>query len=627
MKKLILHIYILTSFFSFSSEDQLTKIKQQFTENYTELVDKAKHLEDIIKSENWDAIENAFFSTRNTFKEVELFVAFLDNEFANDYINGAPLNKIERKTPDLTVLEPKGFQIIEEEIIARNTDALAKLVPQLQIRLTEFQRRLRYLKLSHSMVFEIVRIAIIRLTSLGITGFDTPSGINTQSECKIAFMAIENTVKPYLPLLTADFQSKLDQLFSSGYQYFNVKNFDDFNRFRFIQDVINPAYKLTLLAQKALFIESRDISTNATYSVNYEATNIFSDDFLNANFFVNYANSGQIDQKIALGKMLFYDPILSKNNQRACASCHHPSKAFSDGLPTSLAFDKEGVLNRNSPGLINAVYSTRFFWDNRADNPESQVEHVIFNAKEFNTNYDEIIQKISQSSAYKTLFSEAFPEINKINRYTIVGSLGAFIQSLRSFNSEFDKLIRNEATSTKKDDIEKGFNLFAGKAACATCHFIPSFSGLVPPNFSETETEVLGIPDTNDKATAKLDEDLGRYRNKRPREKADFYKFSFKTTTVRNIALTAPYMHNGVFPTLQEVVEFYNEGGGHGWGIAPENATLPEDKLNLTSDEIKQLIIFMEALTDTSGMTAKPTQLPRIGNNETLNDREIGGLY
>lgn len=627
MKTISFSLFICLTAFTYAIDTPLDIIRQNLIKDCGTLSDKVESFEQNVKAQNWDHIERSFFESRNAFKKVELFMAFLDHEFTNDYINGAPLKKLERKTPDLVILEPKGFQIIEEEIMAKNYESVSKLVPQLNERIKEFNARLKYLTLSHRMVFEIIRTGIIRLASLGITGFDTPSGLNTQRECEIAFQALQQTAGYYTALLSPELKDDIETIFLNGLEYFKVKDFDQFNHFQFIQKALNPAYKMALVAQKSLFIETRDMATTFNYSYNYEATNIFDDNFLNASFFVNYASSGNQDKKLELGKMLFYDPILSKNNQRACASCHHPSKGFTDGLPTPLAFDNKGVLTRNAPGLINAVYSTRFFWDTRADNPESQIEHVIFNTKEFNTNYDEIVAKLSQSEAYRALFKDAFPEVNAINRYTIVGSIGSFIQSLRSFNSDFDKLMRSEATISNREDIEKGFNLFTGKAACATCHFIPSFSGLVPPNFTETETEVLGIPNVNDKKKAVLDEDLGRYRNKRPREKAEFYRFSFKTPTVRNIALTAPYMHNGVFPTLKEVVEFYNEGGGHGWGIAPENTTLPEDELNLTSDEIKQLVIFMEALTDTTGMTSKPNQLPRIGNNETLNNRQIGGLY
>ena len=133
-----------------------------------------------------------------------------------------------------------------------------------------------------------------------------------------------------------------------------------------------------------------------------------------------------------------------------------------------------------------------------------------------------------------------------------------------------------------------------GKAKCATCHHPPLFNGLLPPEFEETESEVLGVPETTDTLNAKLDSDLGKYLFTR----SAIHKYSFKTPTIRNIELTAPYMHNGVFKTLEEVMDFYNKGGGKGLKIAPGNQTLPFDKLNLSKKEQTDIINFMKSLTD-----------------------------
>jgi len=143
---------------------------------------------------------------------------------------------------------------------------------------------------------------------------------------------------------------------------------------------------------------------------------------------------------------------------------------------------------------------------------------------------------------------------------------------------------------------QRGFNLFTGKAKCATCHFIPLFNGVVPPAWAETESEVLGVPATRDRKNPTLDDDPGKYLFTR----SEAHRYAFKTPTLRNVALTAPYMHNGVFQTLEEVMEFYNKGGGKGLHIAPEYQTLPFDNLRLTRKEIKDIIAFMRALTDTS---------------------------
>ena len=134
-----------------------------------------------------------------------------------------------------------------------------------------------------------------------------------------------------------------------------------------------------------------------------------------------------------------------------------------------------------------------------------------------------------------------------------------------------------------------------GKAKCGTCHFMPLFSGAKPPRYYYIESEVIGVPERADKKTHILDKDSGRYMI----TKAGIHLFSFKTPSVRNAALTAPYMHNGVFKTLKQVLDFYNNAGGKGLGIAPPNQSLPFEKLHLTEKEKKDIIAFMQSLTHT----------------------------
>jgi cytochrome c peroxidase len=138
-----------------------------------------------------------------------------------------------------------------------------------------------------------------------------------------------------------------------------------------------------------------------------------------------------------------------------------------------------------------------------------------------------------------------------------------------------------------------------GKAQCGTCHFAPNFSGLVPPLYTENESEVLGVPEDPNAAVKKADADNGRYSNKLYSEMAWIYEKSFKTVTVRNAALTAPYFHNGSYKTLKQVVDFYNNGGGAGMGLNIKNQTLAADSLHLSDGEKKSLVAFMQSLNDT----------------------------
>jgi cytochrome c peroxidase len=146
--------------------------------------------------------------------------------------------------------------------------------------------------------------------------------------------------------------------------------------------------------------------------------------------------------------------------------------------------------------------------------------------------------------------------------------------------------------------VKRGFNLFMGKAQCGSCHFAPTFFGNAPPFYGISEAEILGVTKQFDTIHPVLDDDIGRFKNM----EIDEFKHAIKTSTVRNAALTAPYMHNGGFKTLDEVIEFYNRGGGAGLGLNVPNQTLSSDKLHLTKQDKQDIISFIKSLTDTSGI-------------------------
>jgi cytochrome c peroxidase len=187
-------------------------------------------------------------------------------------------------------------------------------------------------------------------------------------------------------------------------------------------------------------------------------------------------------------------------------------------------------------------------------------------------------------------------------------------------NSKFDRYMRNEKVELTSSE-KNGFNLFMGKAQCGTCHFAPLFNGTVPPNFDETEWEIIGTPENN--TNTKLDEDKGRYNV----AKMDIHQFAFKTPTIRNIEYTAPYMHNGAYKNLDEIVDFYNNGGGIGHGYHVPNQTLPSDSLKLSKVEMKDIVSFMNTLSDTVGLTKKPSRLPVVKVAGQIVSRKIGGEY
>jgi cytochrome c peroxidase len=174
------------------------------------------------------------------------------------------------------------------------------------------------------------------------------------------------------------------------------------------------------------------------------------------------------------------------------------------------------------------------------------------------------------------------------------------METLSPFNSPFDKYIAGDKNALTKQQI-RGFNLFMGKAQCGTCHYAPVFNGLIPPLYKRTEFEILGTTKNTDFKNPELDADSGRYTT----FPTKYYMGAFKTPTVRNIARTAPYMHNGAFATLEQVLEFYNKGGGVGLGLNVPMQTLSPKPLQLDSSEVNDIISFLHSLTDSYVLPSK----------------------
>jgi cytochrome c peroxidase len=225
---------------------------------------------------------------------------------------------------------------------------------------------------------------------------------------------------------------------------------------------------------------------------------------------------------------------------------------------------------------------------------EDQVTDVLSNEKEMHGSVSNSISKLKRTPAYVTLFQRAFPESKEcITPYHFQNAIASFLRSLISLNARFDKYMRGDYSQMNKDEVA-GFNLYMGKAKCGTCHFVPLFNGVLPPDFIKSEAEVIGVPSVV--GGRHIDEDKGLYLI----HPAEPYLYAFKIPTLRNIILTAPYMHNGAFKTLEEVLDFYNRGGARGIGISLPNQTLSPISLQLTKTEQRNIISFLHALTDTS---------------------------
>jgi cytochrome c peroxidase len=647
-RKIFLAAFFFISLFSFLGFQEneatlaLEKTNKQFNLDLVEIDFSVNNLllaaENLTEKESSIAtLQNAIEDTRLKYKKTEFLLAYFDPYNTKKNINGAPLPSVEPNVPEVVVNEPSGLQVLDEmifgETVFENKNKIIELVKKFKKDFSEVRNFQSRIEMEHRHVFEAMRQELVRIFTLGVTGFDTPGSANAIAEVKKSLEGVYAALNNYMPLIEEKSRGLaivMDARMEATLQYLDVNiDFETFDRLDFLMNHIEPQYEILLTLHGQLGIEFFEEVDTRQQAVNYHAKSIFSNDFLNAGYYANLdLNNPFIDKRIELGKILFFDPILSNNIERSCASCHQPEKAFTDGQKKSIATDRHGNVGRNSPTLLNCVFSDKYFLDIRESRLDRQMLHVVKSDKEFSTDYTEIIKKLNESKAYKSLFSDAYPDNPNylISTYTISDALSSYVASLTSFDSPFDDYVTGR-TSFIDPAVKRGFNLFMGKAACGTCHFAPVFNGTVPPSYDESESEVLGIPTTPDTMNVEMDQDLGRYASGLPRDKAEFYKTSFKTVTVRNVALTAPYMHNGVYETLEQVVDFYNRGGGVGLGLEVPHQTLPFDHLSLTQEEQADIVAFMKSLTGDMSKFDTPDKLPVFENYPTWNNRKIGGEY
>ena len=546
-------------------------------------------------------------------KRMEPLGAYLHPGLA-DRIDGAPLPKVD---PDdhgnLDAIPPEGLQVIEELVWADSVlparVAILVLCARLRAQIESFPRPGDPRSLDERLVWEALEAAAIRLASLDVAGFDSPASGAAPRGMEAVLASMERTLRFLEPRLPAANRTELrDRLRAAKVWIGAVPHFDSLSGGTWIRDHAAPLF--TAL-REAHAVSGTPFGPNLgplRRPLQAVARSLFSKDLLDPHAFAPNPYETHDARRAELGRLLFFDPVLSGDNRRSCASCHDPEKGFADGLSASPTFDGRGALERNTPGLVDAAFQRRQFWDLRSHDLETQMVHVVTSPQEFNTSFDAIVEKLSRGPHYRELFAAAFPSDGHrpIDAAMIKNALASYVRTLVSFDSPFDRWMRREADLSP--EARRGFDVFVGKGACATCHFVPVFNGTVPPLWIDTESEILGTTKVFDSLNPVLDDDPGRHRTTPAKE----WRHSFKTPTVRNIALTAPYMHHGGFKTLEEVVEFYDHGGGAGLGLDVPYQTLPSERLDLTAREKTDLVAFLESLTDTAGLTARPSSFPAI---------------
>ena len=586
------------SFFTKKAATPADDVKQFYLRQAKQLENEIAVLQKTAAAGNEKQLQQQFLKTRLAYKKIETIVEYYLN-FAAVKLNGPAVPFFEEEESDVGEQQPAGMQLIEGMIFPSFKKTSAKALNEAIAQLLEDTKTMQATSESDAFndefIFDAVTEELYRITALGITGFDSQVAVNSLPECKAALAGVQKIVLLYatdIRTTGSDTRNQLQGLLTAAQNYLDHnKNFNSFNRMQFILDYLNPITGIVGRYKQAKgFGENRSPMFYSTIKKN---NTLFATGIFDANKYLDDNTTSA--EKIELGRRLFFEQQLSADNKRSCATCHNPAKAFTDGLATSVAIDGHTPLPRNAPTLWNAGLQRNLFLDNRSFSLEEQVMQVLNNADEMHGSAQNAATKMILQKEYSDLYAKAYPAATTTAAAkNICNAIACYERTLIALNAKFDKHMRGQP-SLNQNEIN-GFNLFMGKAKCGTCHFMPLFSGAKPPRYYYNETEVIGVPANDKSANSKLDKDEGRFKI----TGLPVHKYAFKTSSLRNIALTAPYMHNGVFKTLEAVIDFYNNGGGKGLKIAPLNQTLPFEKLHLSALEKNNIISFLKTLTDTT---------------------------
>jgi cytochrome c peroxidase len=302
-------------------------------------------------------------------------------------------------------------------------------------------------------------------------------------------------------------------------------------------------------------------------------------------------NNKLTPERIQLGKLLYFDTRLSKDNTLSCATCHSPNRGWSDAVATSKAVGFHGRVGpRNSPTILNAAYQKRQFWDGRARSLEEQALGPIQTDVEMNMPLQDLVAKLSKIKGYQKLFAKAYPG-EGITKETIAKALASFERTVLSTESPFDKYAKGDHNAISAT-AKKGFELFKGKAHCTECH-----DGF---NFSDGSFRNIGLHDGELHG-----KELGRYNIKK---RAAWYGV-FKTPTLRDVTKSYPYFHDGSVKTLKEATTICAQGGRYEHNV--KNRADVMKNRHLSEQEIDALVAFMKTLTGPDLNISIPTQFPQ----------------
>lgn len=545
------------------------------------------------------AARAAFRAARVAYKRVECLLAVYGPAVVG-LVDG-PMPEESEDRPAGPLGAPAGFQILEASLFpggdSPGRDSIHATASAMAASIREFRGFTPLLDINDAAVLDAMRLEVARVATIGVAGVDADLSGDAVVESAEALEGVALLARANLamspPAASPVRWAAIDSLARAGAASLRSQpRSETLNRLQFI-----VAHATPLARQLAVERAKLPPPLPLRRLWRQQAATPFEVGALDPQAYAPDIAPPPTGEVVALGRRLFYEPRLSGPGTRSCAFCHEESRAFTDGRARSSLLVPAAGVTRNTPTLLNAGYQPALFLDARAGSLEIQAGAVLASPSEMGGSAEQAAERLRADSSYRRAFASAFhgrPE-REITERSVRVALAAYVRSLSGFNSRFDRAVRGD-TLALSDAERHGFTVFMGKGRCGTCHFLPLFNGTMPPDFVLSEPEIIGTPTQPAVRPAHLDPDPGRGGF----DHEATHLGAFKVPTLRNIALTAPYMHNGAFATLEQVVDFYDRGGGAGSGLKVPGQTLSLRHLNLARREKDDLVAFLQALTDTA---------------------------
>jgi cytochrome c peroxidase len=557
-------------------------------------------LHDALPSGDERRVRAAFRRARVAYKRVEAVAEFYAPALAAAF-NSRRQEVDDDDAPPPSTLGAQGFPALESllwpRLAATHRDSAARIAAGMHGLVKRLRGLAPDLVPTSPQLLELARLEVARVSTLGIAGFDAPASGDAMIEAAAALDGVRSlfaeTGKGFWPDL-ASARRAVDSALARAAEYLrDHPDFMAFNRLAFITGYSEPASR----ALDSLRRESSAAPVRIPRAWRVAAGSVYEANAFDTRIYAPTTAPAPSPELIELGRQLFFDARLSGTGTRSCASCHSPAMAFQDGLPRAANIQAGAPpVARNTPTLINAALAPSQFMDERSVTLEDQVLEVLRSPAEMASSADRAALALSGDANKRQRFAAVFRDAGSpVSGLRVRQALAAYVRSLVSLDSRFDRATRPGGDTTLLSNEERrGFTLFMGKARCGTCHFAPLFNGTSPPMYVSSDVEVIGTP-TSPSSRA-VDPDSGRARI----DHLPIHLRAFKTPTLRNVTLTAPYMHNGAYASLDDVMRLYENGGGH---VA--NQTLGPDSLHLSASERREVIAFLGALMDTAGLAAR----------------------